>query len=262
MEKNFNRQDFMLALNKAKRLTTEQFIEKAKQIYGDRFDYSKTKYLNATTKLTITCREHGDFTVLPQHHIKKDGSAKTGCSYCGKKAINRDRRFTQEQFLEKVKGIEGVSFEKSIYKDKRSKLIVTCNIHGDYETTPDVLFKSCGCPRCKTSIGEKDIEKYLKSLNIEYIRQKTFEGLSFRRSLKFDFYLPDYNACIEFDGEQHYKPIEYWGGEKGFNELQIKDTLKNTYCKRNSIPLLRIPYTEIAIEKKVENFLQNLRQVL
>lgn len=258
MKKEFDRKVFMNTLNKSKRLTTEKFIEKAKQIYGDRFDYSKTEYVNARTKIVITCREHGDFLILPQHHLKNDGSAKTGCSYCGKKAINRNKRFTQEQFLERVKSIEGISFEKSIYKDKRSKIIVTCNIHGDYNTTPDVLFKGCGCPKCKSSKGEIEIENIFKNLRIPYFTQQSFKNLSFKRALKFDFYLPYYNACIEFDGEQHFKPVKYWNGEKGFEDLQIKDRLKEDFCRIKNIPLLRIRYDDENIEKTIKDFLQNL----
>lgn len=256
MEKNFNRKDFMLALNKAKRLTTEQFIEKAKQIYGDRFDYSKTEYINATTKLTITCRIHGDFKVLPQHHIRKDNSAKTGCKLCGKEAINRNRRFTQEQFLERVKGIEGLSFDKSVYKNKRESIIVTCKIHGDYKTTPDVLFKGCSCPKCKLSYGETFIENILKRFNIIYFRQQSFPGLRYKKPLKFDFYLPSYNLCIEYDGEQHYKPIEYWGGEKNYEVSQLKDNLKKDFCKKNNISLLRIRYDDKDIESTLKQSLK------
>ena len=102
------RKKHLLAMNQAKRLTTEEFIKRAREIYGDRFDYSKTEYVNARVKLTITYKEHGDFTILPQHHLKNEGSGRTGCSECGKQAINKDRKFTQEQFLERVKDIKGI----------------------------------------------------------------------------------------------------------------------------------------------------------
>lgn len=251
----FNKRVFMLAMNQAKRLTTEEFIKRAKQIYGDRFDYSETEYLTARNKVTISCPKHGSFTILPQHHLKEN-SISGGCRKCGLKAINRNRRFTQEQFLEKVSNIPNLSFEKTIYKDKRSKVTVTCKIHGDYETTPDILFKSCGCPKCKSSIGEKNIEEILKALNIRYFCQQGFKGLAFKKSLKFDFYLPYHNACIEFDGEQHFKSVEYWRGEKGFKELQAKDNLKNLFCKENNMPLLRIRFDEQNIESAIKEFLR------
>lgn len=251
----FNRRDFMLAMNQAKRFTTEQFIEKSKQIYGDRFDYSETEYLTARDKISIICPEHGKFTILPQHHLRGKNIS-GGCRGCGLKAINRNRRFTQEQFLERVKNIKGLSFDKTVYIDKRKRVVVTCKIHGDYKTSAEVLLKGNGCPKCKYSFGESQIEIVLSTLGVEYEVQKSFPTLRHIRLLKFDFYLPSYNVCIEFDGEQHHRPIEYWGGEKAFKELQIKDSLKNSYCKVYNIPLLRVRFDEQNIESVIKKFLK------
>ena len=63
--------------------------------------------------------------------------------------------------------------------------------------------------------------------------------------LKFDFYLPDYNCCIEYDGKQHFEPIDYFGGKNGFIKTQERDDIKNQYCKNNDIKLIRIPYTDL-----------------
>ena len=324
----FNRKSFMLAMNQAKRLTTEKFIEKGKQIYGDRFDYSETEYLTARDKITIICPEHGSFTVLPQHHIRGRNTS-GGCRKCGLKAINRNRKLTQEQFLERVKNIEGLSFDKTVYVDKRKKVIVTCKIHGDYKTSAEILlkgngckkcasiklqadrikdteyfieraklihktsydysnsiykgifnpvlikcnncgiifsqqphvhFKGSGCPMCSSSKGEKKIKEILENLEISFITQKTFKGLVFERPLKFDFYLTEYNSCIEFDGEQHFKAVNYWEGEKGLEKYRIKDDLKSYYCQVNNMPLLRIRFDEQNIEDKIRKFLK--KQVL
>lgn len=254
----FNRTQFLLDLNKAKRLSTKEFIERAKELYGDKFDYSKTEYITARQKVIITCPEHGDFEILPQHHLK--GKSSGGCRKCGIEEINKDRKLTQEQFIERIKDIQGLSFEKTVYSDKRKKVIVTCKIHGDYKTTAEVLLKGCGCPKCKSSLGENLIEKILKEKNIIYEHQRTFEGLSYKRRLAFDFYLPFYHACIEFDGEQHYRPIKYWKGEKGFEELQIKDNMKNVFCQKNNIPLLRVRYDSQNIEKEVLDFINTLNK--
>jgi len=78
------------------------------------------------------------------------------------------------------------------------------------------------------------------------------------RKLSFDFYLSDYNMCIEFDGEQHFKPVAYFGGDKR-HEIQMKrDKIKNEYCKNNNINLIRIPYTKIKnITQILDNVFQN-----
>ena len=101
------------------------------------------------------------------------------------------------------------------------------------------------CPRCCESKGEKMIEKILNSLNIEYIQQYKFDGCELKRRLPFDFYLPKYNCCIEFDGTQHYYISDFFGGLDKFISTVISDTVKNEYCKKNNIKLIRIPYHKI-----------------
>ncbi len=238
-----------------KRLTTEEFIEKARDIHGDKYDYSKVVYVNATTKVIITCPEHGDFEQYQSHHFS--GS---GCRKCANKIINinNGRSYTQEKFIEvaEKKEIPNVSFEKTVYKSKKEKIIVTCSIHGDYETNAEMILKGCGCPKCNTSKNELLIAKHLTTNNILFERQKKIEGLKHIRSLKFDFYLPDHNILVEFDGEQHFKSVEYWGGENKFKELQLKDALKNEYCKLNNIPLLRIKYSDTNMVELIDNFIK------
>jgi hypothetical protein len=253
MEKTLKQKEALIKVNHSKRLTIQQFIDKAKLLHGEKFDYSQTVYKNATTKLTIICKIHGEQTMLPHHHTNNKSY---GCAMCGKQAINRNKILTQEEFLNRVKNLEGLNFNKTIYKTKREKIIVTCNTHGDYSTTAEVLLKLCGCPKCKSSTGEDIIENILLKYNIQYNKQKTFKGLIFKKSLKFDFYLSEYNSCIEYDGEQHYKIVDYWGGQEGFNNLQLKDSLKNKYCEINNIPLLRIKFDNINIEETIKEFLQ------
>lgn len=101
---------------------------------------------------------------------------------------------------------------------------------------------SCGC--IFKSKGETYIKELLEYFNIDYIPQKRFDDCKHKKSLPFDFYLPKYNLAIEYDGRQHFEPIEHWGGEKRFIELQKHDDIKNTYCKNNNINLIRIPYTK------------------
>lgn len=96
----------------------------------------------------------------------------------------------------------------------------------------------------RKSKGELYIEEILQSLNIDYERQKRFKDCKNKKQLPFDFYISNHNICIEYDGEQHYKPIDFWGGETRFLERQLNDKIKNDYCSKNNITLLRIPYTK------------------
>lgn len=236
--------------NRTKRLSNEEWVENAKKIHGDKYDYSITMYKTARTKLKIICPIHGVQEMLPHHHLKGHG-----CGKCGRKEINKSngRKFTQEIFLEKVKHIEGLSFEKTVYKSKRDAVIVTCHQHGDYETKAEVLLKGCGCPKCKSSEGEKQIRKWLQEKNIVFMEQMGFPGCNYKKKLLFDFYIPSMNLCIEYDGEQHYRKVNYWGGEKGLRVRQIKDKIKNDFCKEKNIKLLRISYICNIIKKLEQN---------
>lgn len=242
-----------------KNLTNEEVVKSFIEIHGNRYDYSHVLYKNMRNKVIIICKEHGEFQQLAHHHI-----AGRGCRLCANKIINvnNGKGFSQEQFIEiiKSKNIPNLSFDKVIYQGKRKDIIVTCSIHGDYITKAEMLLKGNGCSKCRSSVGEDNIRDILKLLHIEYETQKGFQNLSFIRTLKFDFYLTDYNACIEFDGEQHFKSVNFWGGEKGFKSLQIKDIMKNKYCELNNIPLLRIKFNDLNIENKIKIFLENLKK--
>ena len=99
-----------------------------------------------------------------------------------------------------------------------------------------------GCPRCYESKGETAIAKFLTSNNINYIREKKFDDCKNKSQLPFDFFLPDYNLLIEYDGKQHFEPVDYFGGIDGLNKCIINDKIKNKYAEDNKIKLLRIKY--------------------
>lgn len=117
--------------------------------------------------------------------------------------------------------------------------------------------QSCGCLKSK---GEYTIIQILTELNINFEYQKTFEKCKIDFPLKFDFYLPDFNLIIEYDGEQHFKPIKGLGGEERFKEQQFYDTFKNNWCLQNNIKIFRIPYTDFSKLNKtyINNILTNL----
>ena len=107
---------------------------------------------------------------------------------------------------------------------------------------------SCGCDN--DSLGEAAIRCYLDSHTYSYRAEFKFDGLHHKspsRLLRFDFAVLDQTdqpkLLIEFDGQQHFAPFDYYGGEEGFKDLIARDTLKNNYCLENNIPLIRIPYT-------------------
>lgn len=117
---------------------------------------------------------------------------------------------------------------------------------------------SCGCRH--QSKWEMFIRDFLISLNIEFIQQKRFLDCTNQKcsdTLPFDFYLPNHNIIIEYDGEHHFQPVKGWGGEDKFKITQQNDCIKSNYCKTNNIILLRLPYTytEEDIKKEILNIL-------
>ena len=115
-------------------------------------------------------------------------------------------------------------------------------------------------PRKNMSKGEKLIASILEDLNIKFETEKTFADLKHKSFLRFDFYFVSENGhkfAIEFDGQQHYKAINFFGGQKAFEELQYRDLLKDTYCKNNNITLIRFKEINYAqIKKEIECLLK------
>ena len=118
---------------------------------------------------------------------------------------------------------------------------IDCGKNWTIEASNRICSKT-GCPHCCKSKGEKEIIRVLTKYNIEFIDEHTFDDCKYKQALPFDFYLPKYNLCYEYDGIQHTKPNKFFGGEKAFELCQIRDKIKNEYCMKNKINLLRIPY--------------------
>ena len=136
----------------------------------------------------------------------------------------------------------------------QTKVIIVCKKHGSFSQRSSDHLRGHGCPQCKKSFGENLIAKYLSEKNIYFEREKTFSKCrGLKRMLPFDFYLSQYNLLIEFDGEQHHKIINYWGGKEKFSKQIVNDNIKNDFAKKENIKLLRIKYSEINNIKLIIN---------
>lgn len=110
------------------------------------------------------------------------------------------------------------------------------------------------CCSIRSSYGEKKIKEYLHDNNINYIREKKFETCKNKKKLPFDFYLPEYNVCIEYDGQHHYMPVSKYGGEDFLKKVLENDKIKTTWCVENNIKLIRISYKS---KNKITEILDN-----
>jgi len=236
--------------SKNKKLTLIEFITHSNTIHNNKYDYSMVNYINAHTIIDIRCPIHGIFKQYPYNHTLNSN----GCPDC---AIEKSR-LTKSIFIEKSNYIHNNKYDYSLveYLDNKSKIKILCPIHGEFIQSPLKHLDNHGCSKCNDSKGEKEIIKIMDNKKILFETQKKFKGCEYKSLLKFDFYLPDYNICIEFDGKQHYQITNYWGGEKEFNDIKLRDKIKTDYCINNGIKLIRIKFNE-NIEEKL-NFILNI----
>jgi very-short-patch-repair endonuclease len=216
--------------------TTEEFIKESKNIHGEKYDYSLVEYKNNRTKVEVICPKHGVFQITPNSHLSK----KSGCRECNKGQL--------EDFLIKSKKIHGDRYDYSQVKyngNHKTKINIICKNHGSFRQLPVNHMNGIGCPICKLSKGELRIKNYLDENKIKYVRQKKFRECKDKRMLPFDFYLPSENICIEFDGEQHFAIINYYGGTTNFEEIKKRDNIKNYFCEKSGITLIRLNKTNI-----------------
>jgi len=229
-------------------LDDQNFIKKSNTIHKNKYDYSLIEIKNNKSKVKIICPVHGIFEQKASSHLEG-----CGCPKCRDEQVRK--RFVKNKlyFVEKAKQTHGDKYDYSLvdYINNKIKVKILCPIHGVFEQSPANHYKY-GCPFCRESQGEKKISLLLDGMKIKYIRQKTFDGCENKQKLHFDFYLPEYNMCIEYDGIQHYKPVDYFGGQEKFLETKKNDEIKNLYCLENNIKLIRIKYNEI-IDKKIIN---------
>jgi hypothetical protein len=222
-------------------LTNDEIIDEFKKIHDNKYQYGKTLIINTKTKVIITCPIHGDFEQTPNNHKRGQG-----CQKCYGKEV-----LTQLKAIELFEKSHGNKYDyaKVKYINAHTKVIITCPIHGDFEQTPNNHKNGNACPMCNESNGETKVRVYLTENNINFLQQHRFQDCKNKLPLPFDFYIPELNVCIEYNGLQHYKPIEYFGGINGFKERQINDKIKKGYCNNNNILLITIKYNENVTDK-------------
>ena len=155
-----------------KKLTKKEFIKKAKQVHGDKYDYSKVDYINSSTKVCIICPEHGEFWQTPNNHLKK-----SGCQICGKIKQNKLETKTTEDFIKESTIIHNnkYNYSKTIYKGALKKVCIICPEHGEFWQTANSHLQGCGCKKCKgfKITNEECIAKAKKVHGDKYDYSKT-----------------------------------------------------------------------------------------
>ena len=228
---------------------TESFINKCEMLFGkdinNAYDFSLVDYKNNKTNIKIICKKHGIFEQRPDMFLQKHGCDKCSGTY----------KYTTSEFIKKSKEIHGDKYDYSLvdYISALKKVKIICKKHGIFEQKPYCHLNSNGCPFCNISKGESRIKRFLEEKKINFKYQHKFKDCKYKSCLFFDFYLPNHNTCIEYDGIQHTQEIDYFGGKSEFDKQKIKDKIKDEYCLNNNIHLLRIDHLKM---NEIQNILK------
>lgn len=228
--------------------TKEQLQEESNKIHNNEY-VILGDYINSDTKIEIkhlVC--NSIFVQTPDKHIHNNK-----CPICfGKNRLSKE--ILQERSNEKYNNEYTILGN---YINNSTHILIKHNTCGsEYMQIPNNHLRDRTCFNCNDAIskGEKIIINFLDNNKINYVYNRKIEGCKLIKSLRFDFYLPDTNSGIEYDGEQHFRPIKHFGGEKGFKLTKKRDNIKNIFCLENNINLYRISYKENIEDKLKEIF--------
>ncbi len=230
-------------------LNQESFIKKSKEVYGNRYDYTSVVFLSGDIEVMI-----GYCGVLysqkPHQHLlgyrpenKKLSTKKTINGFISESDLVHDNKFI---------------YDKVDYINNQTKVIVTCEIHGDFKITPISHLRGTGCPKCDL-VGDKLISKFLKKYKVYFLKQYKFPECRNGFELPFDFFIPSMRTCIEFYEKQHYQHIDNFGIDL-YEKLKSDDRTKMEYCDENYINLIIIKYYQIDDISKI--MWDNLKQFI
>lgn len=203
-------------------------------------------YINARTPIAHYCEIHQIiWNISPCAALQGQG-----CQQCKNERIGDALKKSKEQYINELSIIHPNIVLCGEYLNANTPTPHRCLIH-DYEwcPTPGNILSGHGCSKCNESKGELQITLWLQQNKMIGIAQKRFCDCCDIKPLPFDFYIPELNVCIEYQGEQHYRPINFGGisDEDAYNNFLITqrhDEIKRNYCIKNNIKLICVPYWE------------------
>ena len=229
-----------------KKMDENEFIKRCIIKHNNFYNYSKVKYNGTNNLITIICPIHGEFQQLAGIHLH--GSE---CPYCHGLYKTTESYIKEASLIHtNIDGISIYDYSKTVYTKAHDYITVICKKHGEFKVKAYKHLQGRGCPICSMnkikSNLEKEIELLLKNKSITYVSQMKFEWLKYENYLKLDFFLEEHNVGIECQGIQHFKSIDYFGGEEGYRKTVERDELKRILCERHGIKLLY--YSNLGIE--------------
>lgn len=207
-------------------------------------------YINNRTKILCRCKKcQHEWETRPYDLLNGHG-----CAICARKRVSQNQTKTTQEFITKLKQINPNIEVLEDYIKAQTEIKCRCKkCEHQWKVKPYSLLQGHGCPKCSISKGEKRIAQYLDNLGINYIYDKRYfsDLISVNGGLmRPDFIIPSLKIWIEFDGQQHFEPVDFTSAmseqqiQVNFKIVQQNDQKKNQYAKANNWTLIRIPYTE------------------
>lgn len=233
-----------------------KFIEKAKEKYGDKFDYALVPdaFVNSQTKVSISCSTHGQFLQTPNGHM----NGTHGCFECGeeiKRGMGHGRRLTTKGFIDKSKAVFGelYDYSQTMYSTSANPVNIICSEHGLFTVArAEKHWTSAqGCPSCVNvgSMAEQIIIAALREHEVIVHKEYTFSDCvspTSGRKLRFDFYIPSHNLILEYHGEQHFRKSPMMHNGDRFERMQEHDRIKKVYALENGYTFIELTTKDIA----------------
>ena len=208
----------------------KSFINESIKKFGNKFDYSKVKYINNKIKVTLICPEHGEIDVIPYEHLH----SQFGCKQCAVETVGKTKIESNSQnFFFKTSIIHNnkYDYKDSIYNGLQNPIVINCPIHGKFIQIASYHLNGCGCPKCgiKLSKGENEIYEYVKSIYTQTIHNDR----SILNGKELDIYVPEKNIAIEYNGL-------LWHSEQYKDDADIYHLEKLKTCQKQNIRLIHI----------------------
>lgn len=227
--------------------TTDEFRTDLCKKFGNNIKLLD-EYKGHTKEIKLFCNKHQiEFFNTPRNILMK--VRKNICPLCIVDNVKNTQRKTKELVNEQLEKLHkgNITLEED-YINTHTKVKFKChNCDNTFKSEPNHVLRHTGCPVCNNfSTSETIIKDFLLYKGIKHEYQKVFDNCRYIKPLRFDFYIENYKGksiFIEYDGKQHFEPIEYFGGEKQFVIQREKDEIKNNYAIQNNIEMIRIPYT-------------------
>lgn len=212
------------------------FVEQAKILHGDRYNYSESKYNGRSGEVNIKCETHGIFTQLAGNHLLGEG-----CYQCGKESMIEKEKLSTNEFITRSNKSHGNRYDYSevLYVNGKTKVNIICKVHGKFSQKPNDHMRGQGCPNCARNKSESmaiSIMEEIMGCKFEKIKPYFLDGL------ELDGYNENYKLAIEYNGIQHEQRQKHWHKtEEDFKKQQERDKKKIRLCDENNITLIIVP---------------------